>query len=311
MALSYTQNLEDYHLWVALKGKQTGFYIDVGAGHPVADNVSFWFYERGWRGMVIEPQPRLAEMYPFVRPRDICVTSLVGKCEGDTEFYRFDRLHGLSTMNPKFAQGGAKHGDHYEVVRKPVTTLARLCSEHAVGEIDFLKIDVEGAEGEVLAGNDWKRFRPKLVVAEAIVLETGQPSWDDWEPFLLAQGYEFALFDTLNRFYVAIEQKDVLRSVPRERAPWGSATHMYEIGKSPDNPAHPDHVLAVELSRAFWAQLPRLDADFLSSLLAAHTNLSNDARSELAKELRTERSKAALARIACAYDGGQIDPLKS
>jgi hypothetical protein len=34
MALSYTQNLEDYHLWLALQGKRTGFYIDVGAGHP-------------------------------------------------------------------------------------------------------------------------------------------------------------------------------------------------------------------------------------------------------------------------------------
>jgi Methyltransferase FkbM domain len=192
-----------------------------------------------------------------------------------------------------------------------MTTLARLCREHAVSEIDFLKIDVEGAEGDVLAGNDWSRYRPKVVVAEAIVLETGQPSWQTWEPYLLAQGYEFALFDTLNRFYVASEQKEILNSVPRERAPSDAATHMYEIGKAPDNAAHPDHALAADLSRAFWSQLPRLDADFLSSLLANHRNLSPAARDELAIELRTERSKAALARIACAYDGGQIDPSES
>jgi FkbM family methyltransferase len=308
MALSYTQNLEDYHLWLALQGKRTGFYIDVGAGHPVADNVSFWFYERGWCGIVVEPQPRLAEMYPFVRPRDICVTSLVGKFDGEAEFFQFDRLHGLSTTNPNFAEGGAKHGDHYKVLRKPITTLAGLCSQYAVTEIDFLKIDVEGAEGDVLVGNNWSRYRPKLVVAEAIVLETGQPSWDAWEPFLLAQGYEFALFDTLNRFYVASEQKEILASVPRERASWDAATHMYEIGKAPENSAHPDHALATELSRAFWSQLPRLDAEFLSSLLAAQKHLSQDARNALAIELRTERSKAALARIACGYDGGQIDP---
>lgn len=309
MALSYTQNLEDYHLWVALKGRATGFYIDVGAGHPVADNVSFWFYERGWRGIVIEPQPRLAEMYKFVRPRDICIEALLGKFEGEAEFYQFDRLHGLSTMDPNFARGGAKHGDDYEIVRRPITTLTQICTEHAVREIDFLKIDVEGAEGDVLAGNDWSRFRPKLVVAEAIVLETGQPSWEVWEPFLLAQGYEFALFDTLNRFYVAIEEKEILASVPRERASWDAATHMYEIGKAPVNAAHPDHALAVKLSRAFWAQLPRLEEAFLSSLLADHQNLSEAERDELAKELHTERFKAALARIACAYDGGQIDPL--
>ena len=50
--LSYTQNMEDYHLALAFEGQHNGFYIDVGAGHPVADNVSLWFYERGWKGIV-------------------------------------------------------------------------------------------------------------------------------------------------------------------------------------------------------------------------------------------------------------------
>jgi len=55
MELSYSQNLEDYHLSLAFAGQSTGTYIDVGAGHPIADNVSFWFYERGWHGIVVEP----------------------------------------------------------------------------------------------------------------------------------------------------------------------------------------------------------------------------------------------------------------
>jgi uncharacterized membrane protein len=55
MELSYTQNLEDYHLSLAFAGQQTGTYIDIGGGHPIADNVSFWFYERGWQGIVVEP----------------------------------------------------------------------------------------------------------------------------------------------------------------------------------------------------------------------------------------------------------------
>ena len=48
MELSYTQNMEDYHLWLAFAGQPGGTYIDIGSGHPVADNVSFFFYERGW-----------------------------------------------------------------------------------------------------------------------------------------------------------------------------------------------------------------------------------------------------------------------
>ena len=78
------------------------------------------------------------------------------------------------------------------------------------GEIDFLKVDVEGAEADVLAGGDFKRFRPKVIVVEAVAPGSGEPAWQDWEPMLLAQGYRFALFDTLNRFYVAEEHPDDL-----------------------------------------------------------------------------------------------------
>jgi FkbM family methyltransferase len=307
MALSYTQNLEDYHLSLALSGQATGFYIDVGAGHPVADNVSFWFYERGWRGIVVEPQEQLADQYQFVRPRDICLTALVGARPGELEFFQFDRLHGLSTTVPAFAQGGEKFGESYRVSRKPVTTLAEICQRHDVNEIDFLKIDVEGAEGEVLAGNDWRRYRPKVVVAEAVVLEDGRPSWEGWEPNLLEQDYEFMLFDTLNRFYVDRGQPAVLAAMPRERAPWNAATHMYEIGKAPENPAHPDHELAREITKAFWAMLPRLDEALLVTLLESARQLSEGERERLRREVGSERFKASLARIACGYDGGQID----
>jgi uncharacterized membrane protein len=62
MDLSYTQNLEDYHLSLAFAGQHTGRYIDIGAGHPIADNVSFWFYERGWQGIAVEPQADLVAL---------------------------------------------------------------------------------------------------------------------------------------------------------------------------------------------------------------------------------------------------------
>lgn len=278
-----------------------------GAGHPVADNVSFWFYERGWKGIVVEPQEHLSRQYSHVRPRDICITSLVGARSGELDFYQFDRLHGLSTTVQELAESGQKFGDPYRVSRKAVITLAEICNRHKVTEIDFLKIDVEGNEGEVLSGNDWTRYRPKIVVAEAAVLEDGRRSWESWEPLLLENGYEFVLFDTLNRFYVDRDQSAVLAAMPRERAPWGAVTHMYEIGKAPENPSHPDHSLALELTRAFWAALPRLDAALMADLLASSRHSSGVQLEALRMEVRSERFKGALARIACGYDGGQID----
>src|SRR5690348_5362905 len=122
MELSYSQNLEDYHLSLAFAGQSTGTYVDVGAGHPIADNVSFWFYERGWQGVVVEPQFEMAALYERLRPRDIVVRSLVGRECGEIDFHVVDRLHGLSTTREEIAQKARAFGVHYRTLRTPVTT---------------------------------------------------------------------------------------------------------------------------------------------------------------------------------------------
>ena len=98
MELSYSQNLEDYHLSLAFAGQSTGTYIDVGAGHPIADNVSFWFYERGWQGIVVEPQPELVALYQRLRPRDLAICGLVGRHCGEIDFHVVERLDRKSVV---------------------------------------------------------------------------------------------------------------------------------------------------------------------------------------------------------------------
>jgi FkbM family methyltransferase len=307
MELSYSQNLEDYHLSLAFAGQTTGTYIDIGAGHPIADNVSFWFYERGWQGIVVEPQPELAALYQRLRPRDLAFRGLIGRESGEIDFHVVDRLHGLSTTRVDVAQKARDFGANYQTRRMPVTTLAELCESYGVSSIDFLKIDVEGAEGDVLLGGDWQRFRPKVVLVEAISPMTSEPSWQHWEPFLFAQGYRFVLFDTLNRFYVAQEQPEIMARLPTERAPWHAVRHMYEIGRAPENEKHPDHALAKDLARGFWASLPHLDPGLVTSILTRARRITRrDDLAALASMVETEQFRAALGRIACGYDGGQI-----
>jgi len=307
MELSYTQNLEDYHLSLAFAGQTTGTYVDIGSGHPVADNVSFWFYERGWQGVVVEPQSELAALHERLRPRDIVVRGLVGRARGEIDFHAVDRLHGLSTTREDVAQKAQALGVSYRTLRMAVTALAELCESHGLGSIDFLKIDVEGGEGDVLSGGDWERFRPKVIVAEAVSPMAPEPSWQDWEPFLLARGYRFALFDTLNRFYVAQEHPDIMARLPSERAPWHVVRHMYEIGRAPENEQHPDHALAQDLARGFWASLPYLDPGLITSILArARRTTKDEDFAALTSMVNSEQFRASLGRIACGYDGGQI-----
>ncbi len=267
MDLSYAQHLEDYHLSSVFGDRDTGFYIDVGAGHPVADNVSCWFYLRGWRGIAVEPQPELARLYAFVRPRDISACCVLGRETGEATFHAVERLHGFSTMVTEFAEKATTFGAGYETRRVPMESLASLCAKHDVGEIDFLKIDVEGAEGEVLAGNDWTRWRPKIIVCEALAPGSMAENWNAWEPQLLAQGYEFALFEGLNRFYIAKENAGLLARFPREKAEWLVVPHLGHTNRAPFRDDHPDHAFSRELVGAFFARMPLLPRETLLEIV--------------------------------------------
>jgi FkbM family methyltransferase len=304
--LSYAQNLEDYHLSLAFAGQPTGTYIDIGGGHPVAGSVSFWFYERGWQGIVVEPQEALAALHRRVRPRDTVVGSLIGRESGSARLFVVDRLHALTTTVEAYADNAKNFGAGVRSVTLPAMTLAELCASHGVTTIDFLKVDVEGAEADVIAGGDWRRYRPKVVVVEAIKPLSNEPAWEAWEGALLAQGYRFVLFDTLNRFYVAEEHPDILARLPSEREPWDAVRHMYEIGRAGENPSHPDYPLARELVHAFLAELPHLEPDWLVSLLDRERQLSDTECQALHRKVSDETFRMRLGRIACGYDGGHI-----
>jgi FkbM family methyltransferase len=301
---SYAQHLEDYHLAQAFAGQSSGFYIDVGAGHPVADNVSCWFYLQGWRGLIVEPQESLVELYRVVRPRDIAEGCLVGDRRGEIDFHIVDRLHGFSTMRPEVARQVQTLGVRLKTKTFPLTTLAALCEHHQIGRIDFLKIDVEGAEVEVLRGADWQRWRPRVVLLEALVPGSLAQSHREWEPFLLDQGYSFALFDGLNRFYVAREEELLLQKFPKQPAPWLVVPHLGHTNRAIDRPDHPDHVFCKFLVAQFLARLPRLDAAQLLAIIA-----QDKTEEELSSPPQRQDFHDVHARLFAGIDGSP-SPLK-
>ncbi len=324
MHLSYAQNMEDYHLDGIFAGQDAGTYVDVGGGHPVADNVTFHFYLKGWRGLVVEPQAELAKLYPHVRPRDYAVSCLAGKAEGEVDFHVVDRLHGFSSMVREHAAGASQFGAAYHTIRRTMRPLRALIEEADLGAIDFLKIDVEGAEAEVLAGMDFARHRPRVLVIEAMQPGSLAAVWGAWEPMLLEARYQFAFFDRLNRFYVAEEATDLLARFPTEPARWDGVQHLWDCGRAPLRSDHPDHRLAQVLLHGFLAELPALPPALLKVLLErglAATGATPDgaalfggaerqralfAAADFEALLRTDEFRAALGRIASSYDGGHL-----
>lgn len=194
-------------LWRALKGVGDGFYIDIGAAWPDQDSVTNAFYQRGWRGINIEPNPDLCARLVAQRPRDVNLQIAVSDSVGSLVFSIITDT-GLSTLEQQVAYAHVQSGFQRQSVQVETDTLAHVWKKHVpVGQpVHFLKVDVEGAECAVLRSNDWVAYRPWVVVVEATRPMSQVESHAEWEFLLLNAGYVMAYFDGLNRFYVAGEQ---------------------------------------------------------------------------------------------------------
>jgi FkbM family methyltransferase len=258
--LSYAQRFEDFHLWRCFDGQPTGFYVDIGGGHPVYDNVSFAFYLAGWRGVVVEPNPALAALTRAVRPRDQLLEGLCGAIPGEATLYLQREFHGLSTTVAEHARAAESEvGRSAEAVTLPMTTLAALCAQHAPARFEFLKVDVEGAEADVLRGADFTRFRPKVIVVEAIKPLSLEPAWSEWEPLLSRHGYACVWDDELNRYYVAAEARALGARLAAGPKWYADGPQIGNFKPAAEDPAHPDHDLATLLSGLDMAKLPLIE----------------------------------------------------
>ncbi|ADJ41940.1 Rossmann-fold NAD(P)(+)-binding protein [Amycolatopsis mediterranei S699] len=207
--ISYAQNGEDVVLARVFAGQSTGRYVDLGAGYPTLDSVTKHFYDLGWRGINVEPEPTLAAELDRDRPEDVNLRVAVGAKPGTTVLHAVDGQWGRSTIEGSLA---AQYREDWAIrdIEVEVTTLAALLDEHP-GELDFLKIDVEGAECAVIEGADWRRHRPRVLVIEATAPGSPTPTHHEWEPMLLDAGYRCGLFDGLNRFYAQADDAEGLK----------------------------------------------------------------------------------------------------
>jgi FkbM family methyltransferase len=169
--VSYSQQGEDMILHCLFQGHRTGFYVDVGAHHPSRFSNTYFFYLRGWRGINIDAMPGSMDAFREVRPEDINLECGVAEVAGRLTFYRFDEP-AVNSFSREVSEARAAEG-HFRLIDRtevPTRPLAEILSEHlSPGRpIDFLNVDAEGLDLEVLRSNDWSRFRPKVVVAEDI-----------------------------------------------------------------------------------------------------------------------------------------------
>jgi FkbM family methyltransferase len=195
-SLSYALAGEDLVLRHLFKNrfiaKQAGIYVDIGCSEPVSISNTFLFYCSGWRGLCVDANTQYADMWAAVRGEDTFVNGAVGERAAEVSFFLHKKNYGMSQIshepNPP--------SDDFEPtpIRVPMRRLDALFAEH-IGDkqIQFMTIDVEGAELGVLRSNDWKRWRPEVILMECAEFDFMAPAASPTVSFLLAQNYVLRL----------------------------------------------------------------------------------------------------------------------
>ena len=214
--LTYAQNFEDVVLRRGLQDIERGFYVDIGAGHPMRDSVTRWFYDQGWSGINIEPNPSFYELLSSERPRDINLHTAVDSKSGRATFHIIGNT-GLSTLQNDVVELHARNGVvTTDTIEVDISTLDDLLDAHSpLPTIDFLKIDAEGSEASIVESAQFSRHRPRIILIES----TGVNAY---EPILRAKEYHFVWFDGLNTFYVRDEDKWRAELIARPPSLWDS-----------------------------------------------------------------------------------------
>ena len=211
--VSYAQNGEDVRIWHAFGPREPQencalTYVEVGANEPRRLSLTAALFDLGWRGLLVEADPELASELKRERPGDVVVEAAAAATDSELTFYRVPGT-GLGTLDTSEAEAARAQG--FTVTQTSVTArpldeiLDDFVESSGRRDIHVLSVDVEGAEGQVLAGLSLRRHRPWVLCIEAVTPGTHEPSHDDWENHVLDRGYQQVAFDGVNRWYVADE----------------------------------------------------------------------------------------------------------
>ena len=190
---SYSQEGEDIFLNGIFPGRRDGFYVDIGACHPVVYSNTHLFYRRGWHGINIDPAPGSKRLFDRARRRDTNLELAIGTSSRPLEFYLFENSV-LNTFDAAqrdiCVAGGSKRAGTVSVaVERLDAVLDRYLPKGQ--QIDFMNVDVEASELDVLGSNDWSRFRPKILCVEIFRVRIYEMLQHPVGRFLDEAGYEF------------------------------------------------------------------------------------------------------------------------
>lgn len=167
---TYSGEGEDLILQKLFNGKTDGFFVDIGCYHPIVGSNTYVFHKKyNWTGINVDANPDSIVKFYKLRPRDINLNLGIGLTESSSlRFHRFSE-GALNTFSEIIKEERIVRDkqNYLGSIDVAVTTLESLLDKHAVGQrIDFIDVDVEGLDLEVLQSNNWQKYRPRIVMVE-------------------------------------------------------------------------------------------------------------------------------------------------
>jgi FkbM family methyltransferase len=190
---SYAQEGEDMILHRFFEHKKKGLYVDVGAHHPFRFSNTAFFYRKGWSGINIDPLPKAAPLFKKYRKRDVNIQKGISLKEEQLLYYAFNEP-AYNTFNEAKADEYIKAGLVSPDVRKikiDTVPLRKILDENLTPgiQIDFLTIDTEGLEMEVLQSNNWEKYQPAIIILEAHTIEIEKHLTSELHLFMKNRNY--------------------------------------------------------------------------------------------------------------------------
>lgn len=167
---SYAQDGEDLLLNRFIGDKEKGFYVDVGACHPKRFSNTYFFYQRGWRGINIDATPGYMDLFKIFRKRDINLEIPISRQSSILDFYLFEEP-ALNTFSKRSAEDYINSGTKLiKTIRIGTKPLSRVLDSYLPEgqRIDFMSVDAEGLDLEVLESNNWDKYKPAYVLVEEL-----------------------------------------------------------------------------------------------------------------------------------------------
>jgi FkbM family methyltransferase len=209
---AYSQEGEDLLLSRIFGKKNNGFYVDVGALHPLRFSNTYYFYKQGWQGINIEPRPGSKLLFDKARPKDINLENGVSNEEKTLTYHIFNEP-ALNTFSEEVALRNSKvsgYAVQKKVSIKTVTLKSVFDRYLKEGQnIDFLSIDVEGLDFEVLQSNDWGKYKPSVILVEDTQFNFLNIKASQVYNYLSGNGYNFYA-KTVNTLFFKLDEFIVL-----------------------------------------------------------------------------------------------------